>query len=406
LERSFAKGRGIMNREELETEKTFIEMDFPIKDISEASAKEKSTRHGNISSLHAWWARKPLTGSRGVIYSALSNAPTRDSDLRERMDFLQKLTFWENANDWELIKRAQKDILERYHDSPPKTLDCFAGGGGILLESLRLGCDSFGLELNPVAVLIERATAEFPQLFNAGEIKGISGESHPKPNGNLTALLDKWGEWILENVSKEIDEFYPKVAGQTPMAYFWIRFVECENPSCRTKIPIIWEGWLCKNDHRKTAIKLVLDKKRKTVDLKIVRGQEIDFDPSKGTVRKGSVQCPLCDSTIDPDKIREAAISGKLREEPRIALISSDHAGKEYFLLEGTQLRAHEAVISYLKKKIATLKWEYSPIPDEPLSTPTGKIYQNGGPFFVHLQPVLYGCKTWGIYSMIVKNWL
>lgn len=142
-----------------------IEVDFPLKEVSAESVKEKNIRHGHISTLHIWWARRPLAASRATIFAALMPAPQDHNELMKRLGFVAQLSKWENSLLPSLMETARKEIRDFFEGGVPKVLDCFAGGGSIPLESLRLGCDTYALELNPVAVLILKAVLEYPQRF-------------------------------------------------------------------------------------------------------------------------------------------------------------------------------------------------------------------------------------------------
>lgn len=147
-------------------EQRFIEVDFPIKEVSAESAREKNIRHGHISTLHIWWARRPLAVSRASIYAALTPAPKlvleqsegTEKEKQEKLKFIANLCKWENSLDEDLISRAREDIYKAFNGETPKVLDCFAGGGAIPLEALRLGCETYASDLNPVATLILKAT--------------------------------------------------------------------------------------------------------------------------------------------------------------------------------------------------------------------------------------------------------
>ncbi|MGB9711184.1 MAG: DUF1156 domain-containing protein, partial [Thermodesulfovibrio sp.] len=135
--------------------KTFIEVSFPVKEVSEESAREKNIRHGHISTLHIWWARRPLASSRATSYAALIPAVSEDpTEWNKKWQFLIKLSKWENSLESIIIERARKDILEANGGKVPRVLDPFSGGGSIPLEALRLGCEVHAVEYNPVAVLI------------------------------------------------------------------------------------------------------------------------------------------------------------------------------------------------------------------------------------------------------------
>jgi adenine-specific DNA methylase len=147
------------------TPKTFIEADFPIKEVSANSVKEKNIRHGHISTLHIWWARRPLAASRASIYAALIPAPKDEEERLQKAQFIANLSKWENSTNDNLLSRAREEILKYNDGTPPKVLDPFSGGGSIPLEALRLSCDTYAGDLNPVAVLILKATLEYPQKF-------------------------------------------------------------------------------------------------------------------------------------------------------------------------------------------------------------------------------------------------
>ena len=150
------------------TKKRLIEYDLPLAEISEASAREKNIRHGHPSTLHIWWARRPLAASRATAFAALIDDPGEEnSEQREYLqELIKRMVPWEavkNGND-ESIREAQRLIQEQYGYAP-KVLDPFAGGGSIPLEALRLGSETYASDYNPVAVFIEMATLEWPQKF-------------------------------------------------------------------------------------------------------------------------------------------------------------------------------------------------------------------------------------------------
>ncbi|MGH7890547.1 MAG: DUF1156 domain-containing protein, partial [Thermodesulfobacteriota bacterium] len=134
-------------------DKRFIEESFPVKEVSVESAREKNIRHGHISTLHIWWARRPLASSRTTNYAALIPVPKNIDEWNKKREFIINLSKWENSLNQSLIEKARKDILEANGGKPPKVLDPFAGGGAIPLEALRLGCETYASDYNPVAVL-------------------------------------------------------------------------------------------------------------------------------------------------------------------------------------------------------------------------------------------------------------
>ena len=156
--------------------KKLIEVALPLEEINEQSAREKSIRHGHPSTLHLWWARRPLAAARAVIWSSLvddpsshpEQFPTEEAQTKERerlFKILRQLVVWENSNNPEILSAAKAEILKSTGNNPPALLDPFAGGGAIPLEAQRLGLEAHAHDLNPVAVMINKAMIEIPPRF-------------------------------------------------------------------------------------------------------------------------------------------------------------------------------------------------------------------------------------------------
>ena len=150
----------------------FIEESFPVKEVGQESTREKNIRHGHISTLHIWWARRPLAASRATIYASLIPAPKDELERNNRLAFIIDLCKWENSLNRTIIEKARRDILASNGGRPPRVLDPFGGGGSIPLEALRLGCEVYSGDYNPVAVLIQKCTLEYPQKYGKpGEVE-------------------------------------------------------------------------------------------------------------------------------------------------------------------------------------------------------------------------------------------
>ncbi len=156
--------------------KKLIEVALPLEAINAESAREKSIRHGHPSTLHLWWARRPLATARAVIWSSLvddpsshpEQFPTEEAQQQERerlFDILTRLVKWENSNDEGILAEAKAEIMKSTNGNPPALLDPFAGGGAIPLEAQRLGLEAHAHDLNPVAVMINKAMIEIPPKF-------------------------------------------------------------------------------------------------------------------------------------------------------------------------------------------------------------------------------------------------
>jgi len=291
--------------------KRLIEVDFPLKEVSEESAREKNIRQGHISTLHIWWARKPLAASRSTVFAALTPEPENKDKLRKRLNFTTELSKWENSLNQTILEEARELILEANDRALPKVLDCFAGGGSIPLEALRLGCETYALEYNPVAVLILKAVLEYPQKYGRKQIGSKEGLT-PTYENPLIDDVKKWGNWVLEETRKEIGRFYPPDPDNSiPVGYIWARTIKCENPSCGAAIPIVRQLWLAKKKNKKIALKLIPQKKAKTIRFEIVEGKSIDFDPSQGTTSRATVLCPVCGSGVDDNAVKKEAREGR-----------------------------------------------------------------------------------------------
>jgi putative DNA methylase len=344
----------------LDENKRLIEADFPLREVSEHSAREKNIRHGHISTLHIWWARRPLAASRTTALAAL--IPDSPDQREQLLSLIAQLAPWEvvsrnDAGGQHLLGRARELIRQAYSGRAPKVLDCFAGGGSIPLEALRLGCETYALDYNPVAVLILKAVLEFPQRYGQKLLEGV-----------IT-----WGIWVMEKARQELDCFYPADPdGSIPVGYIWARTVPCQNPACGAEIPLMRQTWLAKKDKRKIALKLISDHKARRVEVEIVGadGRSIDFDPEEGTVSRAHVRCPLCGGTIDDKTTRRLFREGKAGQRMMaVVLHHPSRPGKTYRLPTEHDLEAYRAAEAALEEKRAQLheEWGMDPVPDEPL---------------------------------------
>ena len=370
-------------------DKRLIEELFPLKEVSEESAREKNIRHGHISTLHIWWARRPLASSRVTSYSALVPALNDISEWEKKKQFIINLAKWENSINlakWENsldhspIDKAREDILQA-NGGIPKVLDPFSGGGSIPLECLRLGMETYANDYNPVAVFILKCTLEFPQKFNV----------KINPKYNLIEDVQKWGNWVLEESKKEIGKFYPHDKnGYIPVGYIWLRTIPCQNPSCNAEIPLMRQFWLAKKDKKKVALKPYVKDGR--VEFEIV-GQDTpfpdNFDPEKGTVSRAIARCLVCGSSVDDKTTRRLFQEGKAGQRlVAVVLHHPKNSGKIYRLATPEDLQTFHDAEQYLKIKRANLmqEWGFDPVPDEGMNTEDPTTLAGRG----------YGVKTWG----------
>jgi putative DNA methylase len=269
------------------TQRRLIEEELPIARVNVESGREKSLRHGNISTSHLWWARRPLAMSRAVVLGSLVPTPDANDERKTLLDAIAIAARFENSNKATALRPLRNAISEAFGGSRPKVLDCFAGGGSIPLEAVRLGCDTTALDLNPVAHLIELATLDYPQRY---------GTTLPTGGDSLSADFERWAKWIKDRVFGEIVALFPEGPGaRQPLVYFWCRTMPCGNPHCGADIPLVTSWWLAKGTSRRVWVKPVLKSGNPRSYTLTVRTGDApgNESPDIGTVKGGSVTC-LC----------------------------------------------------------------------------------------------------------------
>ncbi len=309
-----------------------IEVGIPLKTINEESAREKSIRHGHPSTLHLWWARRPLAAARAVLFAQLVDDPSShpdkfptDEDVaaeRRRLhQLMEQLVVWENSSNEELLAQAKREIMNSTGDNPPPILDPFAGGGTIPLEAQRLGLEAHASDLNPVAVLIDKALIEIPPKF-AG-LPPVSPTvardqlAHPWPKATgLAEDVRRYGQWMREEAQKRIGHLYPKAtlpdgSQATVIAWIWARTVECPNPACRIQMPLVRSWWLGKKKGKEAYVfpSVVDGRVHFSVghDAKAVPTTETD-----GTVNRGGATCIGCGAAVSRDHIKAEGKAGRI----------------------------------------------------------------------------------------------
>ncbi|MBE7435443.1 MAG: DUF1156 domain-containing protein [Anaerolineales bacterium] len=404
-----SNGKQAKGQNEARDFRRFIEESFPVKEVGEASAYEKNIRQGHISTLHIWWARRPLAASRATAYAALTPAPKDAEEWQKKRDFIVQLSQWENSNNQSLLERARREILEANGGVPPKVLDPFSGGGSYPLEALRLGCESYANDYNPVAVLVEKATMEYPQKFGrpfegmpdwakpdltpspSPEKRGEKGKGKKKQE-EQPALFDPtigsestdfnpllnavryWGKHVLEEAYKELEEFYPSDPdGSLPVGYIWARTIPCQNPSCGKEIPLMRGFWLAKGTRN---IALYPEVVKGDLKFRVV-GDDYDkmpkdFNPENGTVNRAVATCLHCGAVVDGETTRKLFQDKKSGQRLiAVALIKRKTKGKIYRIATNKDIDIFHKAEQVLKQKREKLmpEWGMDPIPDEPMNT-------------------------------------
>jgi adenine-specific DNA methylase len=480
--------------------KKLIEVAMPVKEVSAESVRDKSIRHGHISTLHLWWARRPLPVCRAVVFASLVPDPLDpqcpaafkqavakylsdkkykpyddlpytaaidplEDNLRNRLlMFIGKfsdtyidnekrgkltaskdqlsdgsLIKWENKNNPEIIGKARKlifiahnlsnleetslinleskydqlwnaileaeanlystpdrhipnaetgkkeqalkEAIEHYLDHMPRVFDPFAGGGAIPLEAARLGCRTFGNDINPVAHIIQRGSVEFPQKYGKPitytrqafleQYPVLSEQLELKraadPSGHYTiqrnietldidnyddAILKKseiqsatqivlknrlafdveyYARQMLAGAEKQIGHYYPEVNGKKPIAYYWAHVGTCSNPSCRAEVPLLKQFYLVNKPGKKVHLRPII--KDNNIEFEIITG-EIDRE---GWLDRGNLTCPCCGNTTDI-KILKGQFKKKLTSTRLLAIIEEGENDKSYRLPVSTEL--------------------------------------------------------------------
>lgn len=304
--------------------KRLAEVDFPIAEVSKHAAREKSIRHGHPSTLHLWWARRPLASSRAVLLALLwpdpcdplcpaafkaearkrlrevpaCNPGTTDEQLRHALlRFIADFANWDNAaqRTYLEVSRALVKAAHARDDGspyePPLVVDPFSGGGSIPLEALRVGCEAFASDLNPVACLILK----------------VMLEDIPRHGPELAEELRRVGAEIKREAEKELADLYPMDKdGVTPIAYLWARTVRCESPNCGAEIPLVRSFWLCKKASRKRALRHRAERPKgepPRVAFEVFEPKTEEEVPG-GTVTRAKATCVCCGVVLPPERVR------------------------------------------------------------------------------------------------------
>lgn len=253
-------------RADVVQKRKLIEVALPLEAINRESAREKSIRHGHPSTLHLWWARRPLAAARAVLFAQLvddpsarpEEFPTEELQRKERErlhNLIERLVVWENIRDEKLLAEAHAEILRSTDGNPPPILDPFCGGGTIPLEAQRLGLETHASDLNPVAVLITKALIEIPPKFRDQPpiFPGLADSEIRVWKGaeGLAADVRAYGQWMRDEAEKRIGHLYPKAtlsdgSKATVIAWIWARTVTCPNPACGIEMPLVRSWWLGK----------------------------------------------------------------------------------------------------------------------------------------------------------------
>jgi putative DNA methylase len=395
-------------------DRMLIEDYLPIEAISKEASREKSVRKGHISTLHLWWARRPLVACRAAVYGALvptsrfspknGHQEKRESLTRANAaKFVERLCQYpgnpqvigeaqhhiltahaerltREIADWKADKSEKPGWVEEFkfvgekvreadiadgRAPRPRVLDMFAGGGAIPLEALRLGCEAYALDLNPVAHIIELGTLVYPQKYSKPDptergMTGPAGKDDQPTWGGLAKEVRYWGEWVLQKLKAEIGDLYPPIPDPDfkskrqevqmdwlkehttdevppgyllPVAYLWTRTVTCKNPSCGATVPLVKQTWLCRKAGRYAALKMIPPRGKKKVRFEIAEAYSesgLGFDPT-GFSKGGNAACPFCGTVADIDHVKAEGCAARLNQQMMaIVCVRPGKQGKVY----------------------------------------------------------------------------
>ncbi len=338
--------------------KKLIEVALPLEAINAESAREKSIRHGHPSTLHLWWARRPLAAARAVIWSSLVDDPSSHPELfpteeeqekeRQRLHtLLAQLVKWENSNNEEILEAARAEIRKYMGDEPLTFLDPFAGGGSIPLEAQRLGLEAHAHDLNPVAVMINKAMIEIPPKFSGQppvnpEARKQLGHDRSWPGASgLAEDVRYYGEWMKQEAFKRIGHLYPKVqvppekgGGEaTVIAWIWARTAKCPNPACGCEMPLVHSFVLSQKKGKEAYIYPICNNAH--ISYEVRNGK----DAPDGTVNRKGATCLCCGAPVGFPYIREEGKAGRMGSK-LIAIVAEGKGGRIYILPSMTQIQA------------------------------------------------------------------
>ncbi|MGH3948360.1 MAG: DUF1156 domain-containing protein [Pseudonocardiaceae bacterium] len=312
-----------------ERRRKLIEVALPLEAINRESAREKSIRHGHPSTLHLWWSRKPLATARAVLFAQLVDDPSSRPDLypseaeqnarrADLFELIERLVVWENTTDQALLDDAHRAILASTGGNPPAILDPFAGGGSIPLEAQRLGLEAHASDLNPVAVLINKALIEIPPKW-AGRppvFSGAADAAHSWPGTTgIAEDVRRYGQWMRDEAERRIGDLYPKAklsdgTKANVIAWIWARTVTCPNPACGIEMPLYNKRWLGKKRGKEAYVVPRVVGGR--VEFEI--GHDVTRAPTKaddGTVTRTGAICVACRTAVPLAYVRAEGKAGR-----------------------------------------------------------------------------------------------
>jgi putative DNA methylase len=367
--------------------KKLIEVAIPLEAINAASAREKSIRHGHPSTLHLWWARRPLAACRAVLFAQLVDDPSgyadkllddpkirqqaeadlvvrlkvwrdRKADVqgnvpdtpeptlgdcaadieRKRLfQIIEDLVLWENSTNEEVLERARAEIRRSCGGELPPVYDPFSGGGSIPLEAQRLGLPSFGSDLNPVAVMIGKAMIEIPPKFRDRSPihPGAKERQFYRNAEGLAEDVKHYGEWMRERACERIGHLYPQVGlpkeygggNATAVAWLWARTVRSPNPALGgAHVPLMKSSWISSVKGKEAWVEIVVDRQRSDFSFVVHTSGKPKVD---GTVQRTAAVCAISGDAIPLGFIQEEGKAKRIKDR-LLAVVCETSGGKVF----------------------------------------------------------------------------
>ncbi len=337
--------------------KKLIEVAMPLEAINKAAIKEKSNPFlkGHPRSIHQYWARRPITAARGILFAQLVDDPsshpekftTEEEQQQERdrlFHIMEELIIWENSTNEEVLKRANAEILKSAEGEIPTIYDPFSGGGSIPMEAQRLGLPACGSDLNPVAVMIGKAMIEIPPLFK--DMKPLHpGGPEKIQYKNAEGLAEDvrfYSAWMHEKITERIEHLYPRAelpaqlgSGQANVvAWIWARTVPSPDPAFQNiNVPLVSTFVLSSRAGKRVILRPIISKEERKVTFEVVYDpSQPEFDNAKSgnkVSRGGNFTCMLSGASITADYIKEAGKKSQIGQQ-LIGIVGENEKRKVY----------------------------------------------------------------------------
>lgn len=335
--------------------KKLIEVAMPLEAINSEAIREKSIRHGHPSTMHLWWARRPLAACRAVLFAQLVDDPSslpaefptpeaQEVERKRLFAIIEDLVKWENSTNEEVLERARAEIRRSCNNELPPVYDPFSGGGSIPLEAQRLGLPTFGSDLNPVAVMIGKAMIEIPPKFKDLEPvhPGMKERNHYRNSEGLAEDLKYYGEWMRKKAFERIGHLYPAVnlptnlggGKATVIAWIWARTIPSPDPAYSgVQVPLATSFLLSSKKGKEAWLEPIVDKIAKKVTYRVkTSGSKTEKDTaSLGTSagKRQAFRCIMSNAAIPYDYIRTAGKAGQMGQT-LLAIVASGKGGRFY----------------------------------------------------------------------------